>query len=90
MRRSRRKGTGEPGTDRPLKEEDLGVLGFEFSIAFEDGAWHAVAWRVREMEPADTYPTLEEYRSVTGSTPLLAFTKLYHELIPLQPRPDSQ
>jgi hypothetical protein len=81
MRRSRRDGRQEPGTDYPLKEEELGVLGFEFSIAFEEGVWRAVAWKVREMEPEDTYPTLEEYRSAEGRTPLEAFRDLYQSLI---------
>jgi hypothetical protein len=65
-----------------MQEQDLAVLGFEFTVAFEEGIWRAVAWKVAAMEPEDTYPTLEEVRSATGRTPLIAFNKLYDTLLP--------
>lgn len=82
--RSSRSESGEPRARAAeashIQEQNLAVLGFEFTVAFEEGVWRAVAWKVAAMEREDTYPTLEEVRSASGKRPRIAFNKLYDEL----------
>ncbi len=65
---------------QPVSEGDLAVRGFEFSIAFEDGQWRAIAWQMIEIDLETNAPVLQERLAVLGETPLAAFAALYATL----------
>ncbi len=72
--------------EQPISEEDLAVRGYEFSIAFEEGEWQAIAWQLVEIDLESGSPTLQERLTATGETPLAAFFSLYATITGKPPR----
>ena len=75
---------------RLVPEDELAVRGYELSVAFEDGSWHAVAWQLTEIDPETDSPTFSERLTSVGESPLAAFAALYERLTGTAPRSRSR
>jgi hypothetical protein len=77
----RRRGGAAAGKAEQVAEGDLAVLGYEFAVTYDEGRWHATAWKLADVDAEDGSAEFEECLSVSRATPLTAFSALYDALV---------